>query len=73
MPLWHVLRVMTTLDDYMTAHEITDQSLADKIGVSRPYITRIRNRKRQPSLPVALKLAEETKLPAATFMVRAAA
>lgn len=43
----------------MTASGLTDQTLADKVGVSRVFITRIRNGTRQPSLDVAAKLLDE--------------
>lgn len=50
----------------------TDQKLADAVGVSRPYITRIKLGERQPSLPVAARLAKATKLPMAAFIKDAA-
>jgi transcriptional regulator with XRE-family HTH domain len=70
VPRWHYLSV--TLDQFMRAGEITDQALAVKVGCSRPHITRIRNGDRQPSLPLAVKLANATRLPIATFVREAA-
>jgi transcriptional regulator with XRE-family HTH domain len=52
--------------------EWTDQKLADEVGVSRPYLTRIKLGERQPSLPVAARLAKVTKLPLTAFIKDAA-
>lgn len=57
-----------TLDQWMTDQKWSDARLAAKVGVSRPFITRIRRGHRQPSLPVAVKLAAATELPIATFI-----
>ena len=57
-----------SFDAWMRDNEITDAVLADRIGVSRPFITRIRSGQRQPSLPVAAKLAAETRLPITSFI-----
>ena len=56
-----------TLDQWMNAKGWTDAKLAERVGVSRPFISRIRNGKRRPSLAVALRLAGVTKLPISTF------
>lgn len=61
-----------TLDQWMRDNKISDTALAGRVGVSRPYISRIRAGERQPSLPVAVKLAKVTKLPVATFIKDAA-
>jgi transcriptional regulator with XRE-family HTH domain len=52
----------------MRANSLTDQALATQLGVSRPYITRIRGGVRQPSLPLAAKLSAATKLPMDCFL-----
>lgn len=52
----------------MDETKLTDAALARKVGVSRPYITRIRQGERQPSLGIAAKLADATGLPATTFV-----
>lgn len=52
----------------MRMSELTDQALATRVGVSRPYITRIRSGERQPSLTIAVKLAEATRLPVEAFL-----
>jgi len=62
-----------TLSEMIRRAGFTDQALADQVGVSRPYVTRIRTGKRQPSLPVAVKLAEATKLPVSVFIKEVAA
>ena len=51
----------------MSKNGVKDAELARKVGVSRPFITRIRAGARQPSLPVALRLAAATKLPVSSF------
>ena len=63
----------SALAEWMKANKVTDADLATRIGKSRPFVTRIRAGDRQPSLPVAPKLAEITKLPVAAFMREAAA
>lgn len=57
-----------SLDEWMRENAITDAALAARVGVSRPFMTRIRLGQRQPSLPIAAKLADETKLPVTTFL-----
>lgn len=49
-----------------------DAKLAVAIGVSRPFVTRIKLGERQPSLGVATKLARITKLPPSAFLSEAA-
>ena len=62
-----------TLQDWLAARpEWTDQKLADAVGVSRPYLTRIKLRERSPSLKVAAQLVSVTKLPLAAFIKEAA-
>lgn len=56
----------------MSDRDITDQALATQIGVSRPYITRIRRGERQPSLAIAVKISEATGLPAEALVQQAA-
>jgi transcriptional regulator with XRE-family HTH domain len=47
---------MATLGEYMAARKLTDLVVARQIGVSRPYLTRIRAGRRKPSLRVAAKI-----------------
>lgn len=56
-----------TLADAMKRRELTDQALADQLGVSRPYVTRLRQGIRTPSIAVAAKIQEITGFPAAGF------
>lgn len=65
MPLWHKFGM--TLADYMRDQKINDAALAAQIGVSRPYVTRIRKGERRPSLDVAAKLEAVTGIPAVSF------
>lgn len=57
-----------TLDQWMRDKDISNTALAELIGVSRPYIKRLREGERQPSLPVAVKLAKVTRLPVSAFI-----
>lgn len=57
-----------TLDQHMTAGRITDAQLAEKVGVSRPFITKIRQGTATPSLPVAAKIQEITGVPAVSLI-----
>lgn len=65
VPPWHIL--VMQLSDAMEAKGLTDESLAKLVGVSRPFITRIKNGKRKPSIEVAAKLEQHTGVPAADF------
>lgn len=71
MPQWHIASM--TLDEAMKAKGLTDQTLADKVGVSRVFITRIRNGKRRPSIGVAARLEAATGVKAAEFAAERAA
>lgn len=62
-----------TLDQWMREHKVTDQALAEKLNISRPYVTRIRQGVRQPSLGVATRLQAITGLPVTTFLLGEAA
>lgn len=57
-----------TLQEWMDREEKSDTWLAAQVGVSRPFITRIRKGERQPSLKTAAKLADRTLLPITTFL-----
>jgi len=62
-----------TLDQWMRENKVTDQALAGKLNISRPYLTRIRRGERQPSLGVAHRLQQETGLPVTAFLIGAPA
>ena len=49
------------LNSWMAQNNIVDQTLADAIGVTRPYINRIRNGGVHPNLGTALKIWEYTR------------
>ena len=57
----------------MRENKVTDQALAGKLNISRPYLTRIRRGERQPSLGVAHRLQQETGLPVTAFLIGAPA
>jgi transcriptional regulator with XRE-family HTH domain len=65
VPAWHIPGM--TLDDAMKTRGLTDQALADQLGVSRPYVTRIRRGERTPSVTVAAKIQQITEVPAISF------
>lgn len=44
------------LHEYMTKHEISDTELARAIGVTQPYVWRLRKRLRSPSVHLAAKI-----------------
>jgi transcriptional regulator with XRE-family HTH domain len=56
------------LAQWMEANGYTDAKLADEVGVSRPFITRIRKGERAPSVKIAARLVAKTKLPIQTFV-----
>lgn len=58
---------MSHLQEWMSRAHETDASLAEKVGVSRVQISRIRRNKCGPSLPLAAKLEVLTGIPAASF------
>jgi predicted transcriptional regulator len=49
-----------TLIEWMTEHDIVDVQIADAVGLTRPYITRIRNGDVHPSLATALAIWDYT-------------
>ncbi len=50
-----------TLSEWMKERSWTDEAMAEAVDVSRPYITKLRNGKRTPSIRVALAIEELTK------------
>lgn len=60
-----------TIREAMKAKGLTDQALADRVGVHRAHITRIRQGERQPSLPLALKLSAQLGLKVDAFLTAA--
>lgn len=57
-----------TLDKLIRDGRTTEAQIADRVGVNRSTINRIRNGERQPSLPLAIKLASVTGLPVESFL-----
>lgn len=37
---------------------LTSGELADKVGISRPHLSMIESKRRQPSLPVAIRISK---------------
>ena len=53
-----------TLADYFRANPRTQDRVARAVGISPAHLSMIVSRQRQPSLPVAVRLAEATGVPA---------
>jgi transcriptional regulator with XRE-family HTH domain len=64
-----------TLAEYMSDTGLTDSAIADAIGVSRPYVTKLRLRKRTPSMAVAVAIEELSngRVPASSLALRPSA
>lgn len=56
-----------SLAEYMRAEKVSDEALAERLGVSRPHVTRLRLGKRRPSLALAVQLQGITGIPADRF------
>lgn len=69
--MWH--KCLMSLDQWMADKKWSNAKLAAAVGVSRPFISRIRSGERQPSLPVAERLSKVTRLPMASFVKAEAA
>ncbi len=54
---------MRPLERWMSETKVLDDALAEKVGVSRVQILRIRRGQNRPSVETARKLAEITGLP----------
>lgn len=52
----------------MSDNGYNDAKLAAEIGVSRPFLTRIKNRERSPSAEVLARLVAKTDLPVEAFL-----
>jgi len=55
------------LDEHMKAKGLTNQALAELLGVDASYVSRLRGGRRRPSIQVAAKLEELTGIPAKAF------
>jgi transcriptional regulator with XRE-family HTH domain len=64
--MWH--KWSMNLAQWMDANGYTDAKLAAEVGVSRPFITRIRLGERAPSVRIAARLVATTKLPIEAFV-----
>jgi transcriptional regulator with XRE-family HTH domain len=53
---------------YMKEHGLTDQEMASRLGLSQPYVCRLRKLERRPSVKVAKDLEGITNIPAANFI-----
>jgi transcriptional regulator with XRE-family HTH domain len=52
-----------SLADYLDAKEVTQAEFADRVGVQQSIISRIANGQRRPSLPLAIRIAAEARIP----------
>ena len=67
------MRKYASLSEYLKRTGTTHGALAKRLGVSRPYVTLISKGERQPSLELALRIAAETGIPAASLVSEAVA
>ena len=58
-----------TMRMHMARDKITQQVLADKLGVSRKYVNQVMNEKRKPSLSSLERMAELFDVPLSTFIL----
>lgn len=60
------------LDQFFTANpERTHEWLAEQLDVDRSYISLLRSRQRQPSLPLAVRISEITGVPVKALVAAA--
>lgn len=50
-----------TLNQYLEKYGLTHQALADKLGLSRPYIGRLLNGQRKPEYAVKMLIQGKTR------------
>ncbi len=67
------MKKYASLSEYLKKTGTTHGALAKRLGVSRPYVTLIAKGDRQPSLTLALRIADETGVPAAALASEAVA
>lgn len=58
----------TRLAQYLEKTGMTHEALADRLGISRPYVTMMAMGKRQPALRLALRIESVTGVPAAALL-----
>ena len=51
--------IKTNIKTYRTIKELTQEDLADRVGVRRETIMRLENAKYNPSLELAVKISKE--------------
>lgn len=59
---------MTPLEKFLSGNGLSEAEFARTIGVSQPYMNRLRRGVRSPSLKLALRLEEATGIPAGQFL-----
>lgn len=66
------MKKFKSLAEYLTKTGTTQEALATRLGVTRPYISMIAAGDRQPSLALAIRIEEETGVPAAAMVMEKA-
>lgn len=66
-----VTKKYRSLAEYLDKTETTHDALAVRLGVTRAYVTMLAGGRRQPSLPMALRIERETGVPAASLVTAA--
>ncbi len=67
---WGNVLNMRKLDEYLKAQNLTGAAFARRVGLSDPYLSKIRHGIFTPSLEVAVRIDAETggKVPAAAWL-----
>lgn len=56
-------RAVESLTDYLWTRRITQNALAEELGISAIFLSEIRRGKRTPSLALALRIANHCNVP----------
>lgn len=60
-----------TIDGYLKQRNISASDLAWEIGISPQFLSDIRAGRRQPSLAIAIRIADTCRIPIKSLVVRA--
>ncbi len=65
-------RIYADLKEYLEAHPGESQRVADDVGCSFPHLSQIKWHERQPTLPLALRIARRCNVPLETLVLNPA-
>jgi transcriptional regulator with XRE-family HTH domain len=63
-------RTYQNLTSYMKAHGLNQTELADELGRSQAYISKLLNGLQQPSLEEAIRISEHCRIPVESLVIR---